>query len=60
MAVLLKIIEQKKLKEKLKKSLKSDIDIFATSGAISAGKFDFIPELINRTRFQTRILKVFL
>ena len=39
--------QQKKLKEKLKKTLSSDIDIFATSGAISAGKFDFIPKLAH-------------
>jgi len=45
--------EQRKLKEKLKKSLKSDIDIFVTSGAISAGKFDFIPELIKELSFKT-------
>jgi len=45
--------EQRKLKEKLKKSLKSDIDIFVTSGAISAGKFDFIPKLINELNFKT-------
>ena len=45
--------EKKKLKEKLKKSLKSDIDIFVTSGAISAGKFDFIPKLINELSFKT-------
>ena len=45
--------EQSKLKEKLKKSLKSDIDIFVTSGAISAGKFDFIPKLINELSFKT-------
>jgi len=45
--------EQNKLKEKLKKSLKSDIDIFVTSGAISAGKFDFIPELIKELSFKT-------
>ncbi len=45
--------QKKKLKEKLKKSLKSDIDIFATSGAISAGKFDFIPELIKKLGFKT-------
>ena len=44
---------QSKLKEKLKKSLKSDIDIFVTSGAISAGKFDFIPELIKELSFKT-------
>jgi len=45
--------EQSKLKEKLKKSLKSDIDIFVTSGAISVGKFDFIPKLINELSFKT-------
>jgi molybdopterin molybdotransferase len=45
--------EQRKLKEKLKKALKSDIDIFVTSGAISAGKFDFIPKLINELSFET-------
>jgi len=45
--------EQSKLKEKLKKALKSDIDIFVTSGAISAGKFDFIPELIKELSFKT-------
>jgi len=45
--------EQSKLKEKLKKSLKSDIDIFVTSGAISASKFDFIPELIKELSFKT-------
>ena len=45
--------QQNKLKEKLKKSIKSDIDIFATSGAISAGKFDFIPGLINKLGFKT-------
>ena len=45
--------EKKKLKEKLKKTIKSDIDIFVTSGAISVGKFDFIPELINKLGFKT-------
>jgi len=45
--------QQKKLRQKIKKSLNSDIDIFATSGAISAGKFDFIPELINKLGFKT-------
>jgi len=45
--------EQEKLKKKLKKTLKSDIDIFVTTGAISVGKFDFIPELINKLGFKT-------
>jgi len=37
-----------KLKKILKKLKNSDTDIIVTSGAISAGKFDFIPELINK------------
>ena len=45
--------QKKKLKEKLKKYLSSDADIFATSGAISAGKFDFIPELVKKIGFKT-------
>jgi len=45
--------QQNKLKEKLKKSIKSDIDILATSGAISEGKFDFIPGLISKLGFKT-------
>tara|TARA_Y100000590_G_scaffold182051_1_gene207481 strand:- start:54 stop:1301 length:1248 start_codon:yes stop_codon:yes gene_type:complete len=45
--------QKNKLKEKLKKSLSSDIDVFVTSGAISAGKFDFIPELIKKLGFKT-------
>ena len=45
--------EKRKLKEKFRKKLKSDIDIFVTSGAISAGKFDFIPKLINELSFKT-------
>jgi Molybdopterin biosynthesis enzyme len=51
--------QHKKLKAKLKKVLKSDIDIFVTSGAISAGKFDFIPKLISKLGFK-HILKAFL
>jgi len=45
--------QQKKLQEKIKKTLRSDIDIFVTTGAISAGKFDFIPKLINEFGFKT-------
>ncbi len=44
--------QQKKLKAKLKRTLSSDIDIFVTSGAISAGKFDFIPKLIKKLGFK--------
>ena len=45
--------EPDKLKEELIKTLSSDIDIFVTSGAISAGKFDFIPKLIKEFGFET-------
>ena len=45
--------EPNTLKEALSKSLSSDIDIFVTSGAISAGKFDFIPKLIEELGFKT-------
>jgi molybdopterin molybdotransferase len=41
-----------KLKNILKKLKNSDTDIIVTSGAISAGKFDFIPELINKISFK--------
>ena len=52
--------QKKKLKEKLKKSLSSDIEIFATSGAISAGKFDFIPGLIKKLGFKTYFKGVYI
>jgi molybdopterin molybdotransferase len=42
--------------EKLKKILKrlqhSDTDIIVTSGAVSAGRYDFIPELIKKINFK--------
>ena len=41
-----------KLKKILKKLKNSDTDIIVTSGAISAGKFDFIPKLINKLSFK--------
>ncbi len=41
-----------KLKKSLKNFLKSDIDLFVTSGAISAGKYDFIPKLIKNFGFK--------
>jgi molybdopterin molybdotransferase len=40
------------LKKILKKLKNSDTDIIVTSGAISAGKFDFIPKLINKLSFK--------
>ena len=41
-----------KLKKILKRLRNSDSDIIITSGAISAGKFDFIPELVNKLSFK--------
>ena len=34
--------------------MKSDIDLFVTSGAISAGKFDFIPKFIKQFGFKNK------
>jgi molybdopterin molybdotransferase len=41
-----------KLKEILKKLKNSDTDIIVTSGAVSAGRYDFIPDLINKFSFK--------
>jgi len=46
--------EPYKLKKALQKIIKSDIDLFITSGAISAGKFDFIPKFIKEFGFQNK------
>ena len=46
--------EPYKLKKALQKTMRSDIDLFVTSGAISAGKFDFIPKLIKQFGFQNK------
>ena len=37
-----------KFEKKIKKILNSNIDIILTSGAVSAGKFDFIPDVIKK------------
>ena len=41
-----------KLKNIIKKLEKTDTDVIVTSGAISAGKFDFIPDLIKKSSFK--------
>ncbi len=46
--------EPNKLKKALKKAMRSDIDLIVTSGAISAGKFDFIPKFIKEFGFQNK------
>ena len=35
-------------KSHIKKMLKSKIDMIITSGAVSAGKFDFVPSVVNK------------
>jgi len=37
----------KKFKKEIKINLKSNTDLIITSGAVSAGKFDFVPKIIN-------------
>jgi molybdopterin molybdotransferase len=44
--------DEKKFYNILKKKLKSKFDIIITSGAVSAGKFDFIPKIIKK--FKTK------
>ena len=43
-----------KLKKILQNTMRSDIDLFVTSGAISAGKFDFIPKFMKKFGFQNK------
>ena len=43
-----------KFKKILQNTMQSDIDLFVTSGAISAGKFDFIPKFIKKFGFQNK------
>ena len=42
--------DEKFFEKKLKKILNSKIDIIITSGAVSAGKFDYIPRIINKLK----------
>ena len=44
---ILKDNHQKIYKSKINKMLKSNIDIIITSGAVSAGKFDYIPSIVK-------------
>ncbi len=46
-----KILRDKDLKKfqiEIKRNLKSSIDLILTSGAVSAGKFDFVPKIIKQ------------
>ena len=49
---IIKDSEPEKLKQALSDTINSNIDIFVTSGAVSAGKFDFIPKLIKELGFE--------
>ncbi len=42
--------DENKFNKKLSKILKSKTDIIITSGAVSKGKFDFIPKVINKLK----------
>ena len=44
--------DQKLFKKQISKELKSKTDILITSGAISKGKFDFIPSVINQFKLK--------
>ena len=40
-------------KKKIKKMLNSNIDIIITSGAVSAGKFDYVPSIIKKFKLSS-------
>ena len=44
--------DQKLFKKQISKELKSKTDILITSGAVSKGKFDFIPSVINQFKIK--------
>jgi len=50
--------EEKLFKNKLNKLIKSDIDLIITSGAVSAGKYDFIPNVVKSLPLQTYLKSV--
>ena len=50
--------EEKLFKSKLNKLIKSNIDLIITSGAISAGKYDFIPDVVKSLPLETYLKSV--
>ena len=40
--------DEQKFEKELKKSIKNKIDLVMTIGGVSAGKFDFVPNIINK------------
>ncbi len=45
--------DEKLLKKEIKKFLKSKIDLIITSGAVSAGKFDYVPKIIKQFKLSS-------
>ncbi len=41
-----------KFEKEMKNNLKSNTDLILTSGAVSAGKFDFVPKVIKKFKFK--------
>ncbi len=44
--------DEKKFKNQLEKNIKTGTDIVITSGAISAGKFDFVPKIVKKFKLK--------
>ena len=47
--------DQKLFKEQISRQFKSKTDILITSGAVSKGKFDFIPSVINQFKLKNHL-----
>lgn len=45
--------DEELFKKKISKFLNSDKDIIITSGAVSAGKFDFVPKIIKKFKYKS-------
>ena len=45
--------DEKKFKNEIKKNIKLGTDIVVTSGAVSAGKFDYVPKVIKDFKIKT-------
>ena len=52
--------DENKFYKRLIKILKSNTDIIITSGAVSAGKFDFIPGVINKFKLSNKFKNIFI
>ena len=52
--------DENKFYKKLSKILNSKTDIIITSGAVSAGKFDFIPKVINKLKLSNKFKNVLI